>query len=123
MAVMLTSVFPGVSPVNLNLRTVYNHMDAVVMRSDWDPDLPNILENDEVTFFALSYIITISKLDTVWLPNSQGWRPFSGGKFPEVSVRRADSRGYLFSSQILSELKFFADDRRCFSGRNVMKSH
>ena len=33
-------------PVNLNmyLLTVYNHLDDVVMCSDWDPDPPNILE-------------------------------------------------------------------------------
>ena len=48
-----------VSPaVNLNLQIVYNHMDAVTMRSDWDPDQPNILESDEVKFFALNYMIT-----------------------------------------------------------------
>ena len=40
----------------------------------------------------------------------------------EVSVWRPDGRGDLFSSQTLSELKFFAGDRRCFSGRNVTKS-
>ena len=33
---------------------------------------------------------------------------------PEVSARRADGRGDLFSSQTFSELKFCAGDRRCF---------
>ena len=45
---MMTSVcFRGVSqvspPVNLNPRIVYNHMDAVIMCSDRDPDPPAIL--------------------------------------------------------------------------------
>ena len=31
---------------------------------------------------------------------------FSGGKFPEVLVSRADGRSDLFSSQTLAELKF-----------------
>ena len=51
------------------------------------------------------------------LSMSQGWKLFSGGKFPEVSVR-TDCRCDLFSLQTLSELKFFASDRHCFSGRN-----
>ena len=38
-----------------------------------------------------------------------------------VSVGRADGCGDLFSSQTLGELKFFASDRCCFSGRNVPK--
>ena len=50
--------FPGVPPVNLNPWTVYNHMDAVIICSDWDPDPPNILESDKVTLFALNCIIT-----------------------------------------------------------------
>ena len=60
MAASQCSVFPPVSPVSLNPRTVYNHMDAVIMCSDWDTDPPNILESDKVTFFALNYIITWS---------------------------------------------------------------
>ena len=55
--VMFSRCFPGVPPVNLNLRTVYNHMDAVIICCDWDPDPPNILESDKFTFFALNYII------------------------------------------------------------------
>ena len=39
-----------------------------------------------------------------------------------VSVWRADRSSDLFSSQTLGELKFFAGDRCCFSGRNKMKS-
>ena len=39
---------------------------------------------------------------------------FSGAKFPEVSVWRADGRSDLFSSQTLCELKWFAGDRRFF---------
>ena len=54
------SVFPPVSPVSLNPQTVYYHMDAVIMCSDWDTDPPNILESDKVAFFALHYIITRS---------------------------------------------------------------
>ena len=80
--------FPGVPPVNPKPRTVYNHIDAVIMCSDWDPDPPNILESDKVKFFALNYII-ISKQDALWLTHWRGWRLFSGGKFTEVSVGRA----------------------------------
>ena len=43
--------------VNLNPQIVYNHMDAVIMCSDWDPDPPNILESDKVMFLTLNYII------------------------------------------------------------------
>ena len=46
---------------------------------------------------------------------------FSGGQFTEVSVGRSDHCWDLFSTQTLGELKFFASDRRCFSGRNVTK--
>ena len=49
--------FPSVPPVNPNPWTVYNHMDAIIMCSDRDPDPPNILESDKVTFFTLNYII------------------------------------------------------------------
>ena len=51
------SVSPGVPLVNLNPWTVYNHMDAVIMCSDWDPDPPNILESDGFKFFELNYKI------------------------------------------------------------------
>ena len=81
-------------------------MDAVIMCGDWDPDPP-------VKLFRLNYIIIhnhISKQDAVWLCHSRGRRLFSGGKFPEVSVQRADGRSDLFSSQTLSELKLFAGD-------------
>ena len=37
-----------------------------------------------------NYIIAISKQDAAWLPHSRGRRLFSGGKFTEVSVWRAD---------------------------------
>ena len=62
------------------------------------------------------------KLEAVGLPQSREGRLFSGGKFTEVSVQRADGCGDLFSSQTLGELKFLACDRRRFSGRNVTKS-
>ena len=42
--VVFSRCFPCVPPVNLNLRTAYNHMDAVIMCCDWDLDQPNILE-------------------------------------------------------------------------------
>ena len=50
-------------------------------------------------------------------PSLARQRLFSGGKLTEVSVRRADCHGDLFSSQTLGELKFLDRDRRCFSGR------
>ena len=53
--VWVFKVFPRSLPVNLNLRIIYNHMDAVIMCRDWDPDPPNILESDKVTFLALNY--------------------------------------------------------------------
>ena len=72
---MMTSVFfsrcfPQRPPVNLNMYqlTIYNHMDAVIMCCDRDPDPLNIPESDKVMFFALNYIITlncISNLVTV----------------------------------------------------------
>ena len=52
-------LFPRCRPVNLNLLTVHNHMDAVILCCDWDSDPPNILESDKVTlfFFFLSYAL------------------------------------------------------------------
>ena len=85
-------------------------MDAVIMCSDWDPDPPNILESDDVSLF---------KLEAVWLPHSRGQRLFSGAKFTDISVQRADHHSDLISSQTFYELKLFAGDRRCFSGRKV----
>ena len=82
MAASRGSVFPPVSPVSLNLGTVSNHMDAVIMCSDWDTDPPNILESDKVMFFALNYMIVISKLDAVWLTGGdRGW--FLGESSPK----------------------------------------
>ena len=49
--------FPSVSLVNQNPQTLYNHMDADIMCSDWDLDPQNIVESDKVTFFVLNYII------------------------------------------------------------------
>ena len=49
-------VFPHCPPASLNPWTVYNHMDAIRMCSDSDPDPPNILESDEVTFFKLEAV-------------------------------------------------------------------
>ena len=112
--------FPRCPPVNLNPRTVSNHIDAVIMCSDWDPDPLNILESERFTFFALNYIIAISKLDAVWLPHSWGRRLFSGGKFTEVWG--ADLRGDLYQHKHLSELKCFAGDRSCYSSRNVTQN-
>ena len=66
----------------MNPLTVH-HMDDVIMCCDWDPDPSRILESHKVTFFAINDII--SKL-----------RPFSGGKFTEVSVWRTDCRGNFF---------------------------
>ena len=61
--------FPSVPPVDLHSRTVYNHMDAVIMCCDWDPDPPSILESDSYIFRAKlhNYITAISKLEPVWL--------------------------------------------------------
>ena len=42
---------------------------------------------------CLQPIIAISKLDAVWLCHSWVRRMFSGGKFTEVSVCKADCRG------------------------------
>ena len=46
--------------------------------------------------------------------HSWGGRLFSGGKFTEASVRRADRCSDFFSTQTLGELKFFAGGRSCF---------
>ena len=88
--------FPRSPPVNLNLRTVYNHMDIVIMCSDWDPDPPNILKSVKVMFYTVSYMIAISKLGAVRLCHLQGRRLFSGGKFTEVC-----HSDFFFSSQAL----------------------
>ena len=55
----MLNMFPRCLPVNIITYplTVYNHMDAVIMCGDLDPDPPNILESDKVTFLALDYII------------------------------------------------------------------
>ena len=53
------STFPRFPPVNLNMFTLNNnHMDAVIMCCDWDPDPLHIIESDKVTFFILYYIVT-----------------------------------------------------------------
>ena len=49
---------------------------------------------------------------SILLPRCETKADF-GGKFTEVSVRRADRRGDLFSS--LCEFNFFAGDGPCFS--------
>ena len=76
-----TMCFPRCPPVNLNMNllTVYNHMDAVTKCCDWDPDPPNILKSDKVKFFTLNYIITWSPSVNRTLSNSysQGGRLFS----------------------------------------------
>lgn len=38
--------------------TAYNHMDAAVMRCDWDPDPPCSRGSDKVKFLTPNYIIT-----------------------------------------------------------------
>ena len=105
-------------------------MDAVIMCCDWDPDPPNMLESHKVTFYALNYIyvyiyilqlgyiMAINKLEAVWLTHRDR------GCFlkSEVSVWKADHHSDLFSTQTILELKFFAGDRHCFSGRNVTVS-
>ena len=45
---------------------------------------------------------------SIWLSHSRERRVFYGGKFTEVSVRRADCRSDLFSLQTLGELKLKA---------------
>ena len=99
---MMTSVcFQGVSPVILNPRTVYNHMAAVIMCCDWDPDPPNILERDKVKFFTLNYTVAIRTLSDSVTRGERGWG---------VSVWRADRRRDLFPTQTSGELKTFASD-------------
>ena len=61
--IMMVSVFMfnayWYPPVYLNKYplTVYNHMDAIILCFDLDPDPTCILESDKVTFSALNYII------------------------------------------------------------------
>ena len=42
-------------PVSLHPPSDYNLMDADIMCSDWDPDPPNILASDKVTFSTLLF--------------------------------------------------------------------
>ena len=97
---LITSVFPVSPAVNLNLQTVYIiWMLCVVIK------ILTHLTSWKVMKLCFrtklhNYIITISKLDSVWLPHWQGRRLFSGGKFLEVSIGRADGHSDLFSSQI-----------------------
>ena len=61
---IMMMVFHRFPPINLNLWEVYNHMDAVIKCSDWDPDPPNTVESDKVMFFCSkehNYIIAISE--------------------------------------------------------------
>ena len=94
-------------PINLNmyLLTVYNHMDAVIMCCDWDPDPPNTLESFVFLSKLRCYIITMINPDDVWLVHSRGGMLFSGGKFTEVSVRRADRRSDFFSKTSATTMK------------------
>ena len=83
--------FPGVSPVNLNPWIVYNHMDAVIMGSDWDPYSPNILESEKVMYFAQN------KQDLSDSP--VGGRLFSRGKFPEGLSPEGWPSGFITNTQ------------------------
>ena len=105
-------------PRNLHVYplTLYNHMDAVIMSSDWDPDPPNILESDKVLGSKLhNHIIIISKLEAVWLTcGDGGW--YYGGKFIEVLVRRADRHHDFFQHKLLVSFLPVTDWQM---GRNV----
>ena len=69
---LMMSMFPRCPPRQSEPAKCYNRMDGVIMCSDWDPDPSNILESDQIFHAKLhNYIITISKLDAVWLPHSQ----------------------------------------------------
>ena len=69
--VCVSNMFPGCPPVNLNMNllTVYNQWDAVIMCSDGDPDPPNNLKSGSYVFHSKlhNYINTISKQEAVWL--------------------------------------------------------
>ena len=95
-------MFPWCPPININPQTVYNHMDAVIMCWDWDPDPPNILESDKVTFFKLEAVA-----------HSLGRRLFSGGKFPDVSVQRADGRGDLEWVNVFCRWQMLFSGQKC----------
>ena len=71
-------------PVNLNMYplTVYNHMNAVIMCCDWDPDPPCILESNVRRISA-------------WFPHSKG------------SVNEAIVSGLLASTFIKTPVRFY----------------
>ena len=48
-----------------------------------------------------NYIITISKLDAVWLPHWQGRQPFSGGKFTSLGQEGCWSRWFILITNTL----------------------
>ena len=75
--VMTSVCFQGVSlvsPVNLNPRT----MNAVIMCCDRDPDPPNSLESDGVTFFKLEAVLLTCR-DGGCFPGESSLKSRSGG--------------------------------------------
>ena len=107
--------FPRSPPVNINMNLLNtnNRMDAVIMCCDLNPDPPNILESDKVTFFCSklhNYIITISKRHTVRLCHSRGWRLFLGKVHWNPGPEGWLSQSFIFPPQTLAELKFLASD-------------
>ena len=113
--VQLALFFSQCPPANLNLRISYNHMDALIMCCDCDPDPPNILESKSYVFCSKLHNYIIAICEKVAVSHSQGQRLFSGGKFTEVSVRRADHRRDFFHHKHLVS-KVFAGNRCCFFG-------
>ena len=76
-------VFPRCPAVNLILRIVYNHMDAVLMYTSTNGKWKSYIFHNK----SHNYIIAISKLDAVWLTRGDG------GCFLGESSRKSRSGG------------------------------
>ena len=99
-------VFSPCPPLNLDLYplTVYNHMGAVIRCCAVKH--PGGWQSYVFGSKLLDCIITTSKQEAVWLCHSQGGILFSGGKFNDVSVRRADRHSDFFQDNTVAVLNF-----------------
>ena len=102
--VCVFKVFPRCPPVNLNVSTVYNHMDAVIMYSDRDPDPVNILEKTKLCLLNWRLSDSLTHGDGGCFPGKVHWS------------RRADGR-VIFIINTLWVKVFFCQWQMLFFGQ------